>query len=101
MINFLLPPTGGTLDNVIEPSYYDLNIYTTSNIILTSSFSVTPSINVDGTRFTILWNADVTLGGFTVTICGQTINQDQVNQSGTFECYYDNPAWVVQYFADG
>lgn len=101
MINFLLLTTGGTLDNVVGPSYYDLNIYTTSSITLTSSFSVTPSINVDGTRFTILWNADVTLGGFTVTICGQTINQDQINQSGTFECYYDGSAWVVQYFADG
>ena len=101
MINYLLLSTGGTLDNVVGPFYYDLNIYTASNITLTSSFSVTPSINIDGASFKVLWNADVTLGGFTVTICGQTINQDQINQSGTFECYYDNTAWVVQYFADG
>ena len=101
MINFLLLSTGGTFDNAIGPFYYDLNIYTTSNITLTSSFSVTPSINIDGASFKVLWNADVTLGGFTVTICGQTINQDQVNQSGTFECYYDGSAWIVQYFADG
>jgi hypothetical protein len=101
MINYLLLLTGGTLDNVVGPFYYDLNIYTASNITLTSSFSVTPSINIDGASFKVLWNADVTLGGFTVTICGQTINQDQLNQTGTFECYYDNTAWVVQYFADG
>jgi hypothetical protein len=101
IINYLLLSTGGTLDNVAAPFYYDLNIYTASNITLTSSFSVTPSINIDGASFKVLWNADVTLGGFAVTICGVTINQDQLNQTGTFECYYDNTAWVVQYFADG
>jgi hypothetical protein len=27
--------------------------------------------------------------------------QDQVNQTGTFSCYYDGTTWSVQYFADG
>jgi hypothetical protein len=27
--------------------------------------------------------------------------QDQVNQTGTFSCYYDGTTWTVQYFADG
>jgi len=27
--------------------------------------------------------------------------QDQVNQTGTFSCYYDGANWTVQYFADG
>jgi hypothetical protein len=27
--------------------------------------------------------------------------QDQVNQNGTFSCYYDGTTWTIQYFADG
>jgi hypothetical protein len=30
-----------------------------------------------------------------------TLAQDQVNQNGTFSCYYDGTTWSVQYFADG
>jgi hypothetical protein len=30
-----------------------------------------------------------------------TLAQDQVNQTGTFSCYYDGTSWSVQYFSDG
>jgi hypothetical protein len=93
--------SGGTLDNYVFSEYANLYLFSSGAITLTSSFSITPSTNVSGAFFTVRWNANVTLGGFTTTICGITINQDQLNQTGTFECYYDGSAWSVQYFADG
>lgn len=51
--------------------------------------------------FSVRWEANLTLSTFSVVIAGVTIAQDQVNQNGTFSCYYDGTAWSVQYFADG
>jgi hypothetical protein len=51
--------------------------------------------------FSLRWEANLTLSTFSVVIAGVTLAQDQVNQNGTFSCYYDGTAWSVQYFADG
>ena len=51
--------------------------------------------------FSVRWEANLTLSTFSVVIAGVTLAQDQVNQNGTFSCYYDGTAWSVQYFADG
>lgn len=93
--------SGGTVDNFVFGQYVSLYVFSSGSVTLSSSYSITPSANVSGAFFKVRWNADVTLSTFSVTICGITINQDQVNQSGTFECFYDGSAWSVQYFADG
>lgn len=93
--------SGGTVDNFVFGQYVSLYIFSSGSVTLTSSYSITPSTNLSGAFFRVRWSADVTLSTFSVTICGITINQDQVNQSGTFECFYDGSAWTVQYFADG
>ena len=103
-MNFIpqqITASGGTFDNYVFGTYTNLYLFSSGAITLTSSLSITPGTNVSGAFFTVRWNANVTLGGFTTTICGITINQDQLNQSGTFDCYYDGTAWSVQYFADG
>jgi hypothetical protein len=51
--------------------------------------------------FSVRWEANLSLSTFSVVIAGVTMAQDQVNQTGTFSCYYDGTTWTVQYFADG
>jgi hypothetical protein len=51
--------------------------------------------------FSVRWEANLTLSTFSVVIATVSMAQDQVNQNGTFSCYYDGTAWSVQYFADG
>ncbi len=52
-------------------------------------------------KYIIWWNADITLSTFSVTIEGQVVNQDSLNQSGIFNVYYNGSAWVVSYSANG
>jgi hypothetical protein len=101
-ISIPITASGGTIDNYLGFSTYsNVLFYTASPVTLTTSLALTPSIDEAGASFDVRWNADVTLDTFSVTICGFTISQDQVNQSGTFSCYYDGTSWSVQYFADG
>lgn len=97
-----LTASGGTFDNYVGyNSYANILILTSSPVTLTGNVVINPSTATLGSSFKVRWNGVVTLSTFSVTICGVTINQDQVNQSGTFDCYYDGSAWSVQYFADG
>jgi hypothetical protein len=93
--------SGGTVNPYVFGQTLSLSIFSSGAITLAASFDITPSTDVSGATFRVRWNADVTLSTFSVTICGKKINQDQVNQTGTFDCYYDGSAWSVQYFADG
>lgn len=93
--------SGGTVDPFnFGGTYLSYEIWSSGSITLSTSFAITPSTDIAGAFFTVRWEADVTLAAFSVTICGEVINQDQVNQSGTFTCFYDGSAWQVQYFAD-
>lgn len=95
--------SGGTFN-----AFVGFDIY--SNFRTTSSGGVSLAANVVFSStitagipcsYTILWDATIFLGSFSVTIEGFVMNQADVNQSGRFECYYDGTAWTVQYFADG
>jgi len=93
--------SGGTIDPYVGfSSVTNVLAITASPVTLTSSLSIIPSVLFEGARFSVRWNADVTIATFSVSICGNVVNQDQVNQSGTFDCYYDGSAWTVYYSAD-
>jgi hypothetical protein len=93
---------GGTFTSLETMfGYQAFEMYTAGVVTLTGSISITTSGTRDFDTFNIRWNANVLLGGFTLTICGITILQDQINQTGSFTCVYDGLTWSVQYFSDG
>lgn len=73
----------------------------TGTATLAGNVSFNSSTAILGASYQIRWQADITLSTFSVTIEGFSINQSDVNQNGTFTCYYDGSSWSVQYFADG
>lgn len=94
--------TGGTFTSTASMFGYEaFEMYTAGVVTLAASLSIGVSTPINFETFYIRWNANILLGGFTATICGITITQDQLNQTGTFTCIYDGLGWSVQYFADG
>jgi hypothetical protein len=94
--------TGGTFTSDASTLGYEaFEMYTAAVVTLTGSLSIGVSDNLTFRTFSIRWNANILLGAFTTTICGITITQDQLNQTGTFTCVYDGLTWAIQYFADG
>jgi hypothetical protein len=94
--------TGGTFTSEASTLGFEaFEMYTAGVVTMTASLSIGVSANLTFREFNIRWNANILLGAFTATICGITITQDQLNQTGTFTCVYDGLAWAVQYFADG
>jgi hypothetical protein len=101
--NYTLTASGGTIDNkLLGQAYANLLITAAAPLTLTGNFVINPTV-VSGmaASFQVRWSAVATLSTFSVTICGVVINQDLVNQRGTFDCYYDGAAWTVLYYADG
>jgi hypothetical protein len=94
---------GISLDNT-TPTGQAINIlaYTTAPVTLLNNVVINPTVSAGiPSSFSLRWEANLTLSTFSVVIAGVTLAQDQVNQNGTFSCYYDGTAWSVQYFADG
>ena len=94
---------GVTLDNSTPlGQVYSVLAYTTAPVTLLGNVVINPTVTA-GTEasFSLRWEANLTLSTFSVVIAGITMAQDQVNQNGTFSCYYDGTTWSVQYFADG
>ncbi len=94
---------GISLDNT-TPTGQAINIlaYTTAPVTLLGNVVINPTVSAGiPSSFSLRWEANLTLSTFSVVIAGVTLAQDQVNQNGTFSCYYDGTAWSVQYFADG
>ena len=93
---------GITLDNSAYGQTISVLAYTTAPVTLLGNVVINPTITVGRTySFSLRWEANLTLSSFNVVIAGITLSQDQVNQTGTFSCYYDGTSWSVQYFADG
>ena len=95
---------GVTLDNSTPiGQVYSVLAYTTAPVTLLGNVVINPVSILAGTEvsFSLRWEANLTLSSFNVVIAGITLSQDQVNQTGTFSCYYDGTSWSVQYFADG
>jgi hypothetical protein len=81
---------------------FDVLLYTTAPVTLIGNVTVAPIVYAGvESSFSVRWEANLTLSTFSVVIAGVTLAQDQVNQNGTFSCYYDGTTWSVQYFADG
>lgn len=104
-MNYLIIPitsSGISFDNYLGfGSYGNVLVTTPSAVTLAANVVINPSSTDGNPYFEVRWTGDITLDTFAVTICGFTISQDQVNQTGTFSCYYDGTSWSVQYFADG
>lgn len=94
-------PLGNTIDPYVGVGFPYQSYILTGTASLTGNITINPSVAVFGATFKVRWEAVVTVNSFAVSICGITINQSDVNQSGTFDCYYDGTNWSVQYFADG
>jgi len=75
--------------------------YVKGTATLTSSVSFASSASIQGGSYIIWWDANITLGNFSVAIEGQLINQDSLNQGGIFSVYYNGSAWIVNYSANG
>jgi len=94
---------GVTLDNSTPlGQVYSVLAYTTAPVTLLGNVVINPTVTAGmDASFSLRWEANLTLSTFSVVIAGVTLAQDQVNQNGTFSCYYDGTTWSVQYFADG
>jgi hypothetical protein len=93
---------GGTITaKTLINGYEDIEIYSAAPVTLSAAVSITVSDLYPYAQFNIRWNANVSLNTYLLTICGVSITQDALNQTGTFICVYDGSTWSVQYFADG
>ena len=94
---------GLNLDNVDDYGFvYNVLAYTTAPVTLLGNVVINPTVLAGiEVSFSLRWEANLSLSTFSVVIAGVTMAQDQVNQTGTFSCYYDGTTWSVQYFADG
>lgn len=94
---------GLNLDNTTPiGEVFDVLAYTTAPVTLLGNVVINPTVSAGfESSFSLRWEANLSISTFSVVIAGVTMAQDQVNQTGTFSCYYDGTAWSVQYFADG
>jgi len=96
-----LTSAGDSLQPYIGISNFYQSYYVTGTATLAASVSFASTTSVKGGSYIIWWDADITLSTFSVTIEGQVINQDSLNQGGIFTVYYNGSAWVVNYSANG
>jgi hypothetical protein len=94
---YTITASGGTLNTYLDNSYV---ITSPAPVTLTASFAIVPTSPIPYSPIKIRWNTNVNLGIFGVTIGGIAVNQDQVNQTGTFELMWDGTSYFLQYFPD-
>lgn len=94
---YTITSSGGTFNTYLDNDYV---IASASPVTLTAGFSIVPTFPISYSPIKIRWNASVNLGGYPLTIGGISVNQDQVNQTGTFELMYDGTSYYLQYFPD-
>lgn len=88
--------------NILSGVFVSPLVYTTAPVTLLNNVVIyATTAPGEEISFSVRWEANLTLSTFSVVIAGITMAQDQVNQNGTFSCYYDGTTWTVQYFADG
>lgn len=94
---YVITSAGGTINTYLDRGY---TITAASTVTLAASFSIVPILPLVDTPIKIRWEASVNLNTFLVTIGGISVNQDQVNQPGTFELTYNGTGYTLQYFPD-
>ena len=101
LLEIALTSAGASVQPYTGTSVNYASYYVTGTATLASNVSFTSVASVQGGSYIIWWNADITLSTFSVTIEGQVINQDSLNQGGIFTVYYNGSAWIVSYSANG
>lgn len=96
-----LTSAGETIQPFIGISNFYQSYYVSGTATLAANVSFASTTSAIGGSYIIWWDADITLSTFSVTIEGQVINQDSLNQGGIFNVYYNGSAWVVSYSANG
>jgi len=96
-----LTSAGASVQPFLGASNLYQSYYVSGTATLAANVSFASSTSVQGGSYIIWWDADITLSTFSVTIEGQVINQDSLNQGGIFSVYYNGSAWVVSYSANG
>lgn len=99
--NIALTSAGATADPFISFGIPYQSYYVSGTATLTSNVSFASSTSSQGGSYIIWWDADITLSTFSVTIEGQVVNQDSLNQGGIFNVYYNGSSWGVNYTANG
>jgi hypothetical protein len=97
LTEYIITTAGGTINTYLDRGF---NISAPAPVTLAAAFSIVPTSPLVNTPITIRWNASVNLNTYLITIGGISVNQDQVNQPGTFELLYDGAAYTLQYFPD-
>lgn len=101
LLQTTLTSAGFSLDPYAGSAGLYTSYFVSGAATLAANASFASSVAQNGAYYEIRWEAVATLSTFSVTIEGFVINQSDVNQNGTFSCYYDGSSWSVQYFADG
>jgi hypothetical protein len=97
LTEYTISSAGGTINTYLDRGFV---ILAPAPVTLAASFSIVPTFPLPNTPIKIRWNASVNLNTQLVTIGGISVNQDQVNQPGTFELLYDGTVYSLQYFPD-
>lgn len=96
-IPYTITTSGGTLNTYLDSNYA---IISPSPVTLTNGFAIVATAPIPYTPIKIRWNTSVNLAGYPLTIGGISVNQDQVNQTGTFELLWNGTSYYLQYFPD-
>ena len=96
-IPYTITTSGGTLNTYLDSNYA---IISPSPVTLTNGFAIVATAPIPYTPIKIRWNTSVNLAGYPLTIGGISVNQDEVNQTGTFELVWDGTSYYLQYFPD-
>jgi hypothetical protein len=92
----------GTVTPAYDPFVNLIRLTTSGSVTLSSSFSLNlTNYEVSPIYIPVYFEGVITLGAFSFTIAGVSIEQDLVNQRGMFHCFFDGTSWKVYYNADG
>lgn len=85
----------------IGSGYMPIRIFTSASISLASPISISlAGSSLQGKPARIRWDGTVFKNGQSVTVCGQELAQDIVNQPGVIEVVYNGASFDVQYLPD-
>jgi hypothetical protein len=84
---------GGGTQNV-SSSNYNENIFITGSATLVANWTIQPSgAFLYGHTVKFVYDADITLGGNSITIFGQTVSDYMADKDFTIKCFYDGASW--------
>lgn len=94
-----LKAAGGSYSLAVTDNIQAYRIYGTATLVSNVTITVSGSPQ-KGDKFVIFWDADVTLGGNTVTIFGKTLTATQAATQSYMIILYDGAAWKLYILPD-